>query len=671
MRKNIIKRWAIDYMQLAMVAAIALLFFACSEETDLSQTGVAPVSITAATPAWKSSSQVKQGIGTRTATNIKTCFVAGDEIDITVGNITTTATLQPDGTWQIADALNLPVEDSEVTLTAGYDPEGVDPLVAQAGTTDGSMILGVDANGRPVWNVTLNFTHRKALINVTVKDTDDNDITSQMQSISFVGNTSNTPTNILLYPTENLGNITVTVGDIVYEANSTARLKANTRYSLTFVCSTMASIVDVIEDTDTPEWNDGKEVYMSMGYDYVIKTADDLIDYMEAMKVPENLNKKAIQIADIDMSAESTPWVPIGIYDNPFAGVYNGNGYTITGFNIEATCSGTNYYAAMFGSVKDALLVGVNLRNCISKYSDTDKDSGGTTHLSLLVGNSRGKTTITLCSVQGKLICDKQDKSATYVGGLLGSAVLDSYTHISRCFADITVTGKLGQQANNYIGGLLGMSAGSNNNCNIVASGANINVDMSSTFDSIGGIAGKIQPVFFPSYVTYCYTTGTIKKTISTPNLEQIGGIVGWKAACEFKYNYSTVDIETKDNGGKLTKLGSLMGETQLITPSIDACNHAVGLVNGKTDYAIGFAREGKNMYQNPKVNFVSTIDTKEDRYNNITQASSGKVRTVILNTVGDTYSIEIVERAFEGKDVWDWSTGATPKINYAYNGIE
>jgi len=61
--------------------------------------------------------------------------------------------------------------------------------------------------------------------------------------------------------------------------------------------------------------------------------------------------------ADITLTQE---WIPIGSFDNPFAGIFTGNGFEIVGLTI--TDPNVNFIG-MFGHAQNAKIYNVTLRN--------------------------------------------------------------------------------------------------------------------------------------------------------------------------------------------------------------------------------------------------------------------------------------------------------------------
>lgn len=71
------------------------------------------------------------------------------------------------------------------------------------------------------------------------------------------------------------------------------------------------------------------------------------------------MDQNYMQQADIQLSSDE--WVPIGTWDNPFTGTFNGNGFEIAGFTMtdpDAEIIG------LFGVAQNAHIYNVILRDC-------------------------------------------------------------------------------------------------------------------------------------------------------------------------------------------------------------------------------------------------------------------------------------------------------------------
>lgn len=158
---------------------------------------------------------------------------------------------------------------------------------------------------------------------------------------------------------------------------------------------------------------------------YEIRNVNDLKLLAQKVNSNETANsgityegKYFKQTADIDLNNE-TNWTPIGKSNNPFKGIFNGDGHQIT--NLEATGNSNN--AGLFGYVDGAIIQNCNVTGEVNGYDYV----GG------VVGNAYGKTQILSCSFRGDVTGED-----SYIGGIAGSA----RGTIKNCYAlaDVTAT---------------------------------------------------------------------------------------------------------------------------------------------------------------------------------------------------------------------------------------
>ena len=232
--------------------------------------------------------------------------------------------------------------------------------------------------------------------------------------------------------------------------------------------------------------------------------------------------------ADIDASATATwndagtgtdileGFKPIGTATVPFAGIFEGNGHTITGLIISRPAMND---VGLFGSV--GALGQVRNLSLIGGAATGAYRVGG------LVGSNSGKvsTCIVTGAVTGKAevtggLVGRNDgdvsnchttSAVSGVGQFLGGVVGDNAGTISDCHADGAVTGGWF-----YIGGLVGRNDhGTLSNCR--AAGAVI---------GWGGYFGGLVGHNYGGTVSNCHSTGTVTRT-STSNPNPIGGLAG------------------------------------------------------------------------------------------------------------------------------------------------
>ncbi len=200
----------------------------------------------------------------------------------------------------------------------------------------------------------------------------------------------------------------------------------------------------------------------------------------------------------------------------PFTGSFDGNGYKITGLNIESY----NQYVGLFGYISGGTVKNLTLENAniVSKTANT------------YVGGVVGyivNGTIENVSITGTSNVAYITKAFdTYIGGIVG--YIDGTT-INNSYS----TGKVEVETTNgdvYAGGIVGYAyrsvASSIDSITNVYSTGDINV----TADEVvyaGGIAGCID-MKYPSYylgVTKAYSTGNIN--VTTSGVVYAGGLIG------------------------------------------------------------------------------------------------------------------------------------------------
>ena len=316
-----------------------------------------------------------------------------------------------------------------------------------------------------------------------------------------------------------------------------------------------------------PDAKDGR-------YNYIIKTAEDLAKFAEAVYRGES-DAIAIQVADIDLQdlkkSSNTSyqrladdWIPIGATkDHAFTGIYNGNGHTISNLKITGVAYDQGGYAVgLFGFTRGARLVGIHLPNVDVSVQHLIRSTG------TLVGEAENATYITCCSVIGqirKIPCYYNDTDGTILatGGLIGSAA-DAL--ISFCHANVAIGGeglyapKMATEGymSCVVGGLIGYisSQSSIPGCNIAACHASGNI-MMMTLNAriahtinVGGFLGSDNSNSkCRGEIIGSYSSGRINIAFSdspesnTPRVLNAGGFAGFSYSTNYMSCYSYVPL--------------------------------------------------------------------------------------------------------------------------------
>jgi hypothetical protein len=209
-------------------------------------------------------------------------------------------------------------------------------------------------------------------------------------------------------------------------------------------------------------------------------------------------------VADIDM-ADVENWAPIGPDTAlSFAGVFDGDGHTISNVSIAATISNLGFFGSLNGAtVKDLALVNLNV-----------VQATGTTGAGGIAGSVAGaSSTISGCSVSGTI-----RSSGSAVGGILGMA----YTGITidNCRVDGVVTAAYSG------GGILGSYSGTaaNGNALIRNSLVTATVEGTATTGNIGGILGIKDNATGAVTIENCRV---LSQSVSVQNSTRTGAIYG------------------------------------------------------------------------------------------------------------------------------------------------
>lgn len=191
-------------------------------------------------------------------------------------------------------------------------------------------------------------------------------------------------------------------------------------------------------------------------------------------------------MADIDLSAYTgTSFNIIGNSSNPFTGVFDGNGHSISNFSYD---SPETSRLGLFGYVDDP---DAEIKNVGLIAADVNAGTGPPRDAGSCVGALVGHLeygSITGCYVTNSKVCGGQG-----IGGLAG---LNSFGEIEDCNSVSTIV--IGYEE---VGGLIGNTGGSISNCysrDTSVSGG----EMSS---GIGGLTGHNEGT-----ISECYTRGSV-----------------------------------------------------------------------------------------------------------------------------------------------------------------
>lgn len=251
---------------------------------------------------------------------------------------------------------------------------------------------------------------------------------------------------------------------------------------------------------------------------YLIKTANDMVALSQSTNAGKPYTNVFFRMAnDIDMSAVSRQWIPIGSSSAMFRGHFDGAGHSIT--NLKCNTLGYSYQG-LFGvmaensSVENLTMTGVEL-------------TGQGDYAGAICGYCFGN--VTNCHVSGNL---------TYKGKMIGGLTGRSYGPISDC----SFTGNISSWG--YAGGIAGYHFHAMRNC---YSNGNISIDgvLNSAHVCVGGLIGLAQSysTAHESVIENCRFSGTVRQNVGAGFA---GGITGYLYASRMDGCFNIGSVSTK-----------------------------------------------------------------------------------------------------------------------------
>ncbi|MBI9018085.1 MAG: PASTA domain-containing protein [Phycisphaerae bacterium] len=280
-------------------------------------------------------------------------------------------------------------------------------------------------------------------------------------------------------------------------------------------------------------------------------------DLIELGANPKYYSNFFIMTADIDLQGQEFTSPIIGPDENtPFAGGFNGNGFTVSNCIITSSVR----YVGLFGNISgpDSIVENLNLDN-------------------IVIDGGRYRTVGGLCGkiIEGSIInCNGTalEMTGDCAGGLIGRG---SSATIDNCSVDSgSVNGVSG-------GGLCGSIVASD----IVACNAKMNV-ISDSYDTenVGGLLGYSNNC----NITDCYSAGDV--TVGEGRL-YIGGLCGQNENSKITNSYSHTKITA---GDKSENIGGFVGFC--VSSSIQSCYSDAEVFSGEESrYTGGFCGTSLN----------------------------------------------------------------------------
>ena len=329
----------------------------------------------------------------------------------------------------------------------------------------------------------------------------------------------------------------------------------------------------------------------------------------------------------------STGWQPIGSESNGFSGIFEGNGYTISGL-----------YISSLGSIRWGLFFFLESGSEIRNIGLLNVDVGGVSNdIGGLVGRNDGS--ISNSYVTGVVTGN------SFIGGLVGqngdgSSITNSYAMV-----DVTGTG-------DNVGGLVSRNDGSIINSYAIG-------DVTGTGDNVGGLVSRNDGSIINSYAIGDVTGKNF-----------VGGLTGWNSGPIIN-SYATGDVTGKNFVGGLTGWNSGPIINSYATGDITGDDFVGGLVGGNEDiitnsYATGVVdgREGDNVG-----GLVGSLSNSSNVTASYWDTEESDIMTSAVGIGKTTDELQLPTEATGiyrdwSSDDWDFGTTSTyPTLRYAKGG--
>ena len=319
-----------------------------------------------------------------------------------------------------------------------------------------------------------------------------------------------------------------------------------------------------------------------------------------------------------NISLSGREWEPIGTWDNPFTGIFDGQGFTIDRMSV----TGDRRYAGLFGYANDCEIKNIGLTNIDINVTMTGTSANipavggicGEAGRNRLAQNREARAVISNCYTAGRITAVTGIQNSP-VGGIVGNMmgiITDSYNT-----AVITMTGSSSARA----GGICGRSNMGHisfcyNTGNIVVTAAS---GAGTTVGTVGGIVGVKEQ--HSSTVSHCYNTGNVSGASA-------GGIVGEMSTDMSVSNcYNTGNISGNGRAGGISGLAST-------NATVDNCFNT-GNVHS-SDSSSGIGRGLRNITNSYNKGNISASSDENSTVAAGISAGSSSINHTIYNCFND-----------------------------------
>ena len=308
-----------------------------------------------------------------------------------------------------------------------------------------------------------------------------------------------------------------------------------------------------------------------------IYTAEDLNN------IRNNLSGKYILMNDIDLS-EHENWEPIGNDSNPFAGIFDGNLFTVKNLKI-TNAEGENPSVGLFGTMRNSQIKNVTVVGIINVHNDNGIRAG-------LICGKAYCSAILSCIASGKI--NVSTNAGVWVGGiagLLSEFSEDSNTKkeciIRQSRNNATVIANGTSDSDSYsngfmLGGIAGISSGTITECSNYGNVSAFSQNGNYYYTLAGGVCGNSS-----GEISNCYNVGNINSVGSEYvfSARIVGSWTQYQDICNC-YNIGELKAKTQNSKNEYsgTYIGGIIGvaESPVFPAVVDDSNdeYKAGIYN-------------------------------------------------------------------------------------------
>lgn len=299
-------------------------------------------------------------------------------------------------------------------------------------------------------------------------------------------------------------------------------------------------------------------------------------------------------------------WTPLGNDNNPFEGIFDGNGAHVTNIIVNEP---TIPLVGMFGQTR-----GATIKNFIVDSTLTR----GNTFVSAIVGEALDNTIVKGITIQKGAIFGEYT-----IGGFISHMVNSSLIDCRLSMLGEGGAGKIGAYGNAiYAGGFLGLLEG-------------VDTVRNNSAQNLGYInISKLSALYVGAIIGYCKGDTVSKKSIDrsifnnnyarlvTSNTSQrVGGLIGYAKDIEMNNNYVYGVADYDKNNGFVGGIAGFIDDNV----SISNCYYVDGMAENMVGFNLGTAPQKSTTFKGRGNNVLLT--ERVDGYSNLTRALNAWVR--------------------------------------------